>query len=101
MSNPGTGQSHRRVFAITSACASACLALTASVASGAQSSSPVDDAMIIANAAAGTQWPSNGLDYAATRFSRLHQINDASVSRLGLDELKAYIQSVPDSMRAK
>jgi quinohemoprotein ethanol dehydrogenase len=61
----------------------ACVALVG-VAAGAQSASSVDDAMIIANAASGTQWPSNGLDYAATRFSRLHQINDGSVSRLGL-----------------
>ena len=44
----------------------------------------VDDAMIRANAATSKDWPTYGLDYAETRFSRLRQITDANVKDLGL-----------------
>lgn len=44
----------------------------------------VDEAKIIANAKVGKDWPSNGLDYAGTRFSRLKQINTTNVAKLGL-----------------
>lgn len=44
----------------------------------------VDGAFIQANAAATRDWPSYGLDYAETRFSRLRQIDAANVKDLGL-----------------
>ena len=44
----------------------------------------VDGSMIRANAATSRDWPSYGLDYAETRFSRLRQITDANVKDLGL-----------------
>lgn len=44
----------------------------------------VDGAYIQANAAKSTDWPSHGLDYAETRFSRLQQINIGNVGQLGL-----------------
>ncbi len=44
----------------------------------------VDDAWIAANGKATENWPSYGLDYAETRFSRLGQVNADNVQRLGL-----------------
>jgi PQQ-dependent dehydrogenase (methanol/ethanol family) len=44
----------------------------------------IDGASIRANAARGADWPSYGLDYAETRFSRLGEINAANVKDLGL-----------------
>src|SRR5690606_1426114 len=44
----------------------------------------VDDAAIIENARESRNWPSYGLDYAETRFSRLRQIDTSNVKRLGL-----------------
>ncbi len=44
----------------------------------------VDQASIIANAKTSKQWPSNGMDFAGTRFSKLKQINTANVKDLGL-----------------
>ena len=44
----------------------------------------VDDRAIRANARTGRDWPSYGLDYAETRFSRLTQINAQNVKGLGL-----------------
>lgn len=44
----------------------------------------VDGEFIVANAAQTQEWPSYGLDYAETRFSRLQQINDGNVKDLGL-----------------
>ena len=46
--------------------------------------SRVDGASIRANTKATKDWPSYGLDYAETRFSRLTQISDANVKDLGL-----------------
>jgi len=46
--------------------------------------SKVDGASIRANTKATKDWPSYGLDYAETRFSRLTQISDANVKDLGL-----------------
>ena len=43
-------------------------------------SGSVDGDMIRANETSSRDWPSHGLDYAETRFSRLTQINDANVS---------------------
>src|SRR5437899_3218864 len=44
----------------------------------------VDGAFIRANAAKTPDWPSYGLDYAETRFSKLDQVNAANVKDLGL-----------------
>src|SRR5437868_6780360 len=44
----------------------------------------VDGAFIRANAAKTPDWPSYGLDYAETRFSRLDQVDAANVKDLGL-----------------
>ena len=44
----------------------------------------IDGAAIRANAAATRDWPTIGLDYAETRFSKLKQINAANVRDLGL-----------------
>ena len=46
--------------------------------------SAVDTAMIKANAATSHDWPTIGLDYAETRFSKLKQIDDSNVKDLGL-----------------
>ncbi len=44
----------------------------------------VNGAFIQSNAAKTPDWPSYGLDYAETRFSRLDQINATNVQQLGL-----------------
>jgi quinohemoprotein ethanol dehydrogenase len=44
----------------------------------------VDGAAIIANAATTNDWPTYGLDYAETRFSKLDKINVDNVKSLGL-----------------
>ena len=44
----------------------------------------VDGAFIQANAAKTPDWPTHGLDYAETRFSRLVQIDAGNVKNLGL-----------------
>lgn len=44
----------------------------------------VDGGFIRANEARTSDWPSHGLDYAETRFSKLQQINAANVKDLGL-----------------
>jgi len=44
----------------------------------------VDTAFIRGNAATSEAWPSHGLDYAETRFSRLAQINTSNAKDLGL-----------------
>ena len=46
--------------------------------------SAVDEAAIRANAATSKDWPTIGLDYAETRFSKLDQINTNNVKKLGL-----------------
>src|SRR5262249_12599042 len=46
--------------------------------------SAVDSAMIKANTATSRDWPTIGLDYAETRFSKLNQINADNVKGLGL-----------------
>ena len=46
--------------------------------------SAVDTAMIKANAATSHDWPTIGLDYAETRFSKLSLINSENVRGLGL-----------------
>src|SRR6185437_9631577 len=46
--------------------------------------SAVGEAAIRANAATSKDWPTIGLDYAETRFSKLDQINTDNVKKLGL-----------------
>ena len=46
--------------------------------------SAVDGASINANTATSNDWPTIGLDYAETRFSKLNQINADNVKKLGL-----------------
>ena len=46
--------------------------------------SRIDGAAVRANSQHSRDWPSHGLDYAETRFSRLKQIDAANVDRLGL-----------------
>ena len=46
--------------------------------------SRIDGAAIQANAANTRDWPSHGLDYAETRFSRLKQVDTGNVKDLGL-----------------
>lgn len=46
--------------------------------------SKVNTGFVRANAATTNDWPSYGLDYAETRFSKLTQITDANVKDLGL-----------------
>jgi quinohemoprotein ethanol dehydrogenase len=44
----------------------------------------VDGNFIRANARSSVDWPSYGMDYSETRFSRLNQINASNVKELGL-----------------
>ena len=44
----------------------------------------VDGAFISANTAKTPDWPTTGVDYAETRYSRLDQINATNVKELGL-----------------
>lgn len=44
----------------------------------------IDSAAIKANAATSKDWPTYGLDYAETRFSKLDQINASNVKDIGL-----------------
>ena len=46
--------------------------------------SAVDSASINANSATSKDWPTTGLDYAETRYSKLNQINTDNVKNLGL-----------------
>src|SRR3954451_5590077 len=46
--------------------------------------SAVDGAMIRSNTAMSNDWPTIGLDYAETRFSKLHDITADNVKKLGL-----------------
>ncbi|WIM13530.1 PQQ-dependent dehydrogenase, methanol/ethanol family [Enhydrobacter sp.] len=46
--------------------------------------SAIDESAIRANAATSKDWPTVGLDYAETRFSRLNQIDTENVKNLGL-----------------
>ena len=46
--------------------------------------SAVDGASIKANTATSNDWPTIGLDYAETRFTKLNQITTDNVKKLGL-----------------
>jgi len=54
------------------------------MAAAASMTADVDEAKIVANAKTGKEWPTNALDYAGTRFSRLKKITTANVRKLGL-----------------
>jgi len=56
----------------------------ASAARIAAATRKVDGNFIRANEAKTNDWPSYGLDYAETRFSKLDQINTGNVKNLGL-----------------
>ncbi|CAM3133016.1 PQQ-dependent dehydrogenase, methanol/ethanol family [Cupriavidus taiwanensis] len=58
--------------------------LPANAAAPRNAAAKVDGAFISANASTTRDWPSHGLDYAETRFSRLRQIDTANVRDLGL-----------------
>ena len=57
-----------------------CLAAQAGTAAAGR----VDAESIAANGKDSRNWPTYGLDYAETRFSRLKQVNAGNVARLGL-----------------
>src|SRR5690606_3286805 len=76
-------------------CAALAMACLMAVPAAAQSAAPsagkiraatskVDGQFIRANAEKTPDWPSYGLDYAETRFSRLDAINSNNVKDLGL-----------------
>lgn len=44
----------------------------------------VDAAYVLANRASSKDWPSHGMDYTESRFSRLKQVNADNVKKLGL-----------------
>ncbi|MEZ0220688.1 MAG: PQQ-dependent dehydrogenase, methanol/ethanol family, partial [Tardiphaga sp.] len=46
--------------------------------------SAIDSAAITANTATSKDWPTYGLDYAETRFSKLNQITAENVKDIGL-----------------
>ncbi len=60
------------------------LPASAQAAESTKAAAKVDGQFIVANAAETPEWPSVGLDYAETRFSKLKQINDGNVKDLGL-----------------
>ena len=62
----------------------AALAQADPAAQAAAAAQRVDGAFIRANAAKTPDWPTIGVDYAETRYSRLDQINAANVKDLGL-----------------
>ncbi len=70
------------IFAVVSWCDAALAASANSAASGAAAG--VDSHSIEANSATTRDWPTYGLDYSETRFSRLTQINANTVKDLGL-----------------
>lgn len=61
-----------------------CLPASLPAAESTEAAAKVDGEFIIANAAQTQEWPSYGLDYAETRFSKLKQIHDGNVKDLGL-----------------
>jgi quinohemoprotein ethanol dehydrogenase len=87
-----TSYFNRCVLAIISACAlhaPPALAQNSNASKGSMAhivaaTKKVDGAFIRANARETNDWPSYGLDYAETRFSKLKQINTSNVKELGL-----------------
>lgn len=72
---------------VAAAASMAALALASCALAPPRAAAPaqkVDTAFIRANAASTAEWPSYGLDYAETRFSRLDQVDASNVKRLGL-----------------
>ena len=62
----------------------AALAASVAAADGASAARRVDGAFIQSNARTTRDWPSYGLDYAESRFSKLTQINAGNAKDLGL-----------------
>lgn len=79
-------QFHRRVGKLSPAAIMtlSCCFGGIGVGTAAPKAAAVDEAKIIANAKSGKDWPTNALDYAATRFSRLKKIDSGNVAKLGL-----------------
>lgn len=75
-----------RMLWLLAAClgSAAAFAQTDPAAQAAAAVQRVDGAFISANAAKTPDWPTTGVDYAETRYSRLDQINAANVKDLGL-----------------
>ena len=75
-----------RMVWLLAAClgSAAALAQAEPAAQAAAAVQRVDGAFIRANAAKTPDWPTTGVDYAETRYSRLDQINAANVKDLGL-----------------
>ena len=75
-----------RMAWVLAAClgSAAAFAQTDPAAQAAAAVQRVDGAFIRANAAKTPDWPTVGVDYAETRYSRLDQINVANVKDLGL-----------------
>ena len=75
-----------RMLWLLAAClgSAAAFAQTDPAAQAAAAVQRVDGAFIRANAAKTPDWPTTGVDYAETRYSRLDQINAANVKDLGL-----------------
>jgi quinohemoprotein ethanol dehydrogenase len=74
----------RLVGALPAALALALASRALAAPGGGTPAGKVDTAYIRGNAASTKDWPSHGLDYAETRFSRLAQINTSNVKDLGL-----------------
>lgn len=75
-----------RMLWLLAAClgSAAAFAQTDPAAQAAAAVQRVDGAFIRANAVKTPDWPTTGVDYAETRYSRLDQINAANVKDLGL-----------------
>ncbi|WP_316149720.1 PQQ-dependent dehydrogenase, methanol/ethanol family [Cupriavidus sp. BIC8F] len=80
-----TGRTMRRATGLLAAALALVMqVLPAGAAAPRNAAARVDGAFISANASTARDWPSHGLDYAETRFSRLRQIDAANVRDLGL-----------------
>jgi quinohemoprotein ethanol dehydrogenase len=69
-------------FVCALVCGCACLCAGSVFAKG--NAEKVNGKFIVGNAKTTNEWPSYGLDYAETRFSRLSQVSDKNVKSLGL-----------------
>jgi len=75
------------LVAVVAASGSACQDVVPSRGSSAHIAAvtaKVDGAFVARNTDGTTDWPTHGLDYAETRFSRLDQITAANVKDIGL-----------------
>ena len=81
-----TANPHRAAFSLAAPLICAlCLAGTGvAVQAKGAAAKKVDAAFIQANGDETQDWPTHGLNYAETRFSKLNQINDGNAKNLGL-----------------